>query len=139
MDNPAAQQKKILIADDNQDMRQTLRLLMETQGYAVDEVTTSDDVIPRVKGTLPNLVLLDVMMPSRQALDGFDVCRMLKESLGDRCPRVILLTAIGEGLKTDIHKIEQSTGADDFVAKPFENQDLVDSVNRLLGADGTQE
>ena len=124
--------KRILIAEDNSDTRETLTLLLESKGFAVDSVSTCDDVIPRVKGTLPDLLISDVMMPSRKGLDGFEVCRQLKETLSHHCPKIILLTAIGKGTDTDAETIKQSTGADYYIPKPFEPDHLLTIIQNLF-------
>jgi len=127
--------KRILVADDHADTRRTLALMMEALGYTVDTVDNCDDVIPRVKGTRADLVVLDVMMPSKQALDGFEVCRRLKDSLGERCPKIVLLTAIGEGTHAEARKITEATGADRFIPKPYEPGELTAVVADLLKED----
>jgi len=123
---PLAKQQKthrILIVDDEDRMRRFIRLNLEYDGFEVVEAANGREALDKVRETLPDLVLLDVMMPDR---DGFDVLRTLRE-ISD--VPVIMLTAKGE--EEDIVR-GLELGADDYITKPFSTRELVSRIKAVL-------
>jgi diguanylate cyclase (GGDEF)-like protein len=117
---------KILIADDEPHIRRILQFLMEQAGYAVVTAADGREALGLIAREQPDLVLLDVMMPF---LDGFGVLQRLREDRETQRLPVIMLTARGEstarvkGLKG---------GANDYVAKPFDHEELLVRVANML-------
>jgi CheY-like chemotaxis protein len=115
----------ILVVDDNHDNTEIIQRYLEARGYPVSVAHNGDEALAMLEQVRPSLVLLDVMMPGR---DGWEVCRLMKSHpvLGRRL-RVIMVTALDEW---DDRRQALQTGADDYVAKPFDLPKLVSTVER---------
>ena len=113
----------ILVVDDEARMVRFIRLNLEHDGFRVLEAYRGEPVLELVRTQLPDLVLLDVMLPD---LDGFEVLRMLREV--SNVP-VIMLTAKGEEADR-VRGLE--LGADDYITKPFSPRELVSRVRAVL-------
>jgi DNA-binding response OmpR family regulator len=114
---------RILVVDDEQRMAKFIRLNLEHDGFRVAEAFTGTQAMDRLRTSLPDLVLLDVMLPD---LDGFEVLKMIRSI--STVP-VIMVTAKGEE-EERIHGLE--LGADDYVTKPFSPRELVSRVRAVL-------
>ncbi|MBP8973816.1 MAG: response regulator transcription factor [Anaerolineae bacterium] len=115
--------KRILVVDDEPRMIGFIRMNLELEGYQVLEANSGVRALEMIRTQLPDLVLLDVMMPS---LDGFETLRMLREF--SSVP-VIMLTAKGEE-DDKVYGLE--LGADDYVTKPFGSRELSSRVRAVL-------
>lgn len=115
--------KLILVVDDEPRMIQFIRMNLELEGYRVIEASDGLEALDKVRDELPDLVILDVMMPD---LDGFETLRLLREM--SEVP-VIMLTVKSE--EEDIVK-GLNLGADDYVTKPFSPRELSSRVQALL-------
>jgi two-component system KDP operon response regulator KdpE len=115
--------KRILVVDDEPRMIGFIRMNLELEGYQVLEAHTGLEALEAIRTQLPDLVLLDVMMPQ---LDGFETLRMLREF--SSIP-VIMLTAKGEE-DDKVYGLE--LGADDYVTKPFGSRELSSRVRAVL-------
>ncbi len=121
---------RILVVDDERRMVGFIRLNLEQDGFEVIEAFNGSEALERLRDSLPDLILLDVMMPD---IDGFDVLRMIREI--SQVP-VIMLTAKGE----EDDKVKGlELGADDYVTKPFSPRELVSRVKAVLRRGGTFE
>ncbi|MDY7226549.1 sensor histidine kinase [Hyalangium rubrum] len=122
----AASPPRVLIADDDMLSRTTVAALLSPAGYRLRFATNGEEALLAVSEEPPDLVLLDVMMP---VLDGFEVCRRLRESLrGDYMP-IVLVTALDE--RQDVLRGLEA-GADDFLHKPVHGAELRARVSNLL-------
>src|SRR6185369_9884359 len=119
---------RILLCDDNADMRQYVRQLLVGQGWDVEAVEDGAAALRSVKARLPDLVISDVMMPK---LDGFGVLRALRRDDETRLLPVILLSARA-GDEARVEGID--AGADDYLVKPFAARELVARVRAQLSA-----
>lgn len=115
--------RMILVVDDEERMARFIRLNLEHDGFQVVEAYRGMKAIQVLRESLPDLVLLDVMMPD---IDGFEVLRMIRES--SSVP-VIMLTAKGE---EDDRVQGLELGADDYITKPFSPRELVSRVKAVL-------
>lgn len=117
---------KILIVEDEEPLTLLLRYNLEAEGYDVDAVGRGDEAETRLRERLPDLVLLDWMLPG---LSGIELCRRLRaRSETQRLP-VIMLTARGE----ESERVRGlATGADDYVSKPFSVPELLARIRALL-------
>ena len=124
--------KRILVVDDEPRMRRFVHMNLDLEGYEVMEAENGLRALERVRDDLPDLVVLDVMMPD---LDGFEVLQMIREI---NSTPVIMLTAKGE---EDDRVRGLELGADDYITKPFSPRELVSRVKAVLrrteGASGT--
>lgn len=122
--------QKILIVDDELDTLIPLKMALEAEDYLVVEASSGTEAIEKTRSDHPDLILLDLMMPG---MDGFEVCKVLKnDTLTDHIP-VIMLTAKGE-IDDKIEGIE--TGADDYVTKPFDLGELKARIKMILRRSG---
>jgi two-component system KDP operon response regulator KdpE len=115
--------RRILVVDDEERMVRFIRLNLEHDGFQVFEAFNGKQALDKIRSNLPDLVLLDVMMPD---IDGFEVLGMIRES--NTVP-VIMLTAKGEE-EDRVRGLE--LGADDYITKPFSPRELVSRVRAVL-------
>ena len=117
---------RVLVVDDIEANRALVRAVLTRDGYQVEVVADGDAALECVRRDPPDLVLLDVMMPSP---NGFDVCRVLKADAATRLIPVVLNTA----LQASEDRIKGfNAGADDFISKPFNAHELRARVRSLL-------
>jgi len=119
--------KRILIADDEPNIVVSLEFLMKQRGYDVRVVSDGAAALAAVREFRPDLVLLDVMMPT---VSGYDVCQKLREDPGGQDIKVIMLSA--KGRDVEVSK-GMAVGADAYVTKPFSTRELVAKVGEMLG------
>jgi diguanylate cyclase (GGDEF)-like protein len=117
---------RILIADDDADLREILRAVLEPAGYAVSEASDGERALRLVQEAPPDLVILDYMMPR---LSGPQVCEWLRRDLLLRHLPVIMLTGKAE-VQDKVYGI--NAGADDYLVKPFEPKELLARVQMVL-------
>lgn len=116
----------ILIVEDEAEIARLIRLYLEKEGFAC-EVCEDGETALRYQQTLqPDLIILDVMLPK---LDGLEVCARIRQGPGAKDPYILMLTARGEEID---RIIGLSTGADDYLVKPFSPRELVARVRALL-------
>ncbi len=121
--------KKVLIADDEPNIVTSLEYLMQKSGYEVKIARNGDEALALVESFLPDVVLLDVMMPRKS---GYEVCQQIRERPDWRHIKVVMLSA--KGREAEVNK-GLSLGADTYVTKPFSNQELIATIDQLLGDD----
>lgn len=118
--------QRILVIEDENDIRQLLRFNLEREGFAVLEAADGLGGLHMATSELPDLVVLDLMLPG---MDGCDVCRRLKAQPVTAAIPVLMLTARGE----EVDRIVGLTlGADDYVVKPFSVRELVLRIRAIL-------
>ncbi len=118
--------KRILVADDHDYVRTLLRAVLASRGYEVTTVCDGDEALVEVGSNRPDMVLLDVQMPN---LDGNEACRILKSNSATSDIPVLLMSGL-----SDIRDLAWKAGADAFLPKPFELDDLCATVNSLTAA-----
>jgi two-component system phosphate regulon response regulator PhoB len=117
---------RILIVEDEEALTLLLRYNLEAEGYEVEAVARGDEADSRLKENVPDLVILDWMLPG---LSGIEICRRLRARIETRTLPIIMLTARGE----ESERIRGlGTGADDYIVKPFSVPELVARVGALL-------
>lgn len=121
-----ADRPKVLVVDDHPSSRMTAVALLSLEGYEVLEAASGSAALARVVESNPDLILLDVMMPG---MDGFEVCRHLKENEQTRLIPVVFITALNDR-RSRIMGIE--VGGDDFLSKPFDRLELAARVKSLV-------
>ena len=117
---------RILIAEDSSNLRDILRLQLSMAGYDVTEAPDGQAALDAVRASVPDVVLLDVMMPH---IDGYEVCRRLRQAFATRHIPIIMLTA-----KTEVEDRLEGLqgGANDFITKPWEARELLARVRNAL-------
>ena len=117
---------RILIVEDEEDLTLLLRYNLEAAGYEVETVARGDEADLRFKERTPDLVILDWMLPG---LSGIEICRRLRARPDTKALPIIMLTARGE----ESERVRGlSTGADDYIVKPFSLPELMARVSALL-------
>lgn len=118
--------KKILIVEDEPSIVLPLKFLMEQHGFSVLVAETGEAAVNIFNDTIPDLILLDIMLP---ILDGFEVCQIIRNNTALDNTKVVFLTAMGRDV--DIAK-GLALGANDYVTKPFANSEIVEKVKGFL-------
>lgn len=119
---------KILVVDDEPNILLSLEFLMKHAGFEVRTATDGDAALAAVATEVPDLILLDVMMPRR---DGYEVCQAVREN--PACARVKIIMLTAKGRETEVTK-GLALGANAYITKPFSTKDLVAQIRALLGA-----
>ncbi|TGD80542.1 response regulator transcription factor [Hymenobacter wooponensis] len=117
----------ILIVDDEPNIVMSLEFLMRKNGYRVSIARNGTEALEAIKQSPFDVVLLDVMMPD---VDGYEVCRQLRQLPGQSHTRVIFLSA--KSKEADIQK-GYDAGADLYIPKPFSTRQLMTTIKELIG------
>lgn len=118
-----SEQKKILVAEDDPGIADVLSLMFEDAGYVVYK-TADRKTLDDIKKNKPNVLLLDIWM---SGVDGRDICRTLKSDEATREIPVIMMSA-----NKDAAQIAKNCGADDFITKPFEMDEILAKVDKYI-------
>lgn len=116
--------KKILVADDDAAIVDVMQLLLQEEGYDVITTLTADNV-EELTGEKPDMVLLDIWM---SGVNGNEICKRIKANEATKNIPVVMFSA-----NRDVKDIAMESGADDFIAKPFEINDLLNIVRKYAG------
>ncbi|HPG22757.1 MAG TPA: response regulator [Amaricoccus sp.] len=120
----------VLVVDDEANIALSLEYLMKEQGFDVRVARDGEAALEALRDRLPDVMLLDVMMPKR---DGFDVCQTVRATPEWAGLRIIMLTAKGRAVEQEKGL---ALGADDYITKPFSTRDVVARVRHYMpGAD----
>ena len=118
--------RSVLIVDDEPNIVLSLEVLMKRAGFEVRVARDGEAALKAIEKKVPDLVLLDVMMPKR---DGYDICQMIRTTPAWKDVRVIMLTARGREVEREKG---MALGADDYITKPFSTRDLVGQVRKFF-------
>jgi DNA-binding response OmpR family regulator len=117
---------KVLVADDAPDSVQLLEDLLTAEGHEVVTAADGAQALTQALKEQPDVILLDVMMPK---MDGYEVCRHIKQDHRTRSTPVIMITV----LKEQEHRAKgAAAGADEFLSKPFRARELLSRIDELL-------
>ncbi|HEY9826292.1 MAG TPA: response regulator transcription factor [Stenomitos sp.] len=116
----------ILIVEDEAEISQLIRLYLEKEGFNCHVCRDGISALAKFQEIHPDLIVLDLMLPG---LDGLEVCARIRQQKTEKDPYILMLTAKGEEVD---RIIGLSTGADDYVVKPFSPRELVARVRALL-------
>jgi len=120
------QDKQILVVEDEEDILELVSFNLKKEGYQVRGVTSGEEALQEVRRKIPSLIILDLMLPG---VDGFDVCKSLKNDPRTKAVPIVMLTARSE--EADI-VIGLELGADDYLTKPFSPKELIARVRAIL-------
>ncbi|MBU1671117.1 MAG: response regulator [Actinobacteria bacterium] len=126
-----ATRKRVLVADDDHMLVEALCLFLGLEGFEVISAQSGMGALNEIEMSSPDAVILDISMP---VLDGAQVCRHLRNVMGDRNTPVIVLTGL---VDQRWRKLMSEAGADEFVPKPCDFKELSSLVSRLTG-DGVE-
>lgn len=117
---------KVLIVDDEPDIRELIEYNLKKEGYQVFTATNGQEAVTEAKRVLPDLIILDIMMPK---MDGIEACRILRSMNEFKNTFMVFLTARSEEY-SEIAGF--NVGADDYIAKPIKPRALISRVNAIL-------
>jgi CheY-like chemotaxis protein len=120
--------KKIMVVDDEEDLLVLVKGVLESEGYEVSTKKNGQECLDSVKTEKPDLIILDMMMPG---MSGREVCEKLRQDPATKEQKVFFLTVArfseeGKNALTNLKVLE-------YITKPFENDDLVKRVKKVLG------
>jgi DNA-binding response OmpR family regulator len=116
----------ILVVEDELEIANLIKLYLEKEGFHVHVSRNGEDALQMAQTLQPDVVVLDLMLPG---VDGLEVCARIRQKPGEKDPYILMVTAKGEELD---RIIGLSTGADDYLVKPFSPRELVARVRALL-------
>lgn len=122
--------KQIFVTEDEADILELVRLKLETAGYTTRGFTRAHDLLDRLRQELPELILLDLMLPD---LDGLEACRRIKSNPAWEKIPIVMLTARSD-IEDRVRGLE--FGADDYITKPFDSKELLARVKAVLRRSG---
>ncbi len=117
---------KILVVDDEPDILEVARIILEKKGYEVITAKDGNEALEKVSASKPDLIILDIIMPRKS---GLEVCKILKSDPETASIPILMFTVLGrnrdreQGLKA---------GADDYLVKPFSAEELVNIIKKHL-------
>ncbi len=121
-----ADKKRILLVEDEEDMLEMVRMRLEASGYEVLTASDGQEALDKAHQENPDLIVLDIMLPK---MDGYKVCGLLKADVRYNKIPVIMFSARAQ----DQDKVTaREVGADDYICKPFNPQELLEKISNLL-------
>lgn len=117
-------ERKILLLDDNKDLLLIVQIILKGQGYDVVQASCVEEGMQKIKVHHPSLIMMDVFIKEQ---DGRELCSYLKKDPSTSDIKIILMS----GIESDNANL-QRIGADDFIPKPFDYDDLLERVNRQM-------
>ena len=130
---------KIMVVDDDPDMRDALQMILESGGYMVVTAEDGEQCLTKLKEEQPDLLILDLLMPR---MDGFEVCKALKDPRYAKYGHVpiIILSSVQEGVSQRRYELETGVqlDVDDYVEKPIESSVLLERVGKIMSRIGKQ-
>lgn len=118
--------KKILLADDEPDILIILKRYLELEGYDVTTASNGKEAIEKIRSNIFDLLMLDVMMP---AINGWEVCKKIREDIRTKDVPVIILTARSQNVDA---LMSFECGADEYVTKPFDYPSMSITIKKLI-------
>lgn len=118
--------KKVLIVDDEQDIVESLKFVLEADGYDCYTAFNGEDGLKTAKEVMPDLIILDIMMPK---MNGYKISRLLKFDSKYKDIPIIMLTARSQ---EEDKLIGEETGANEYITKPFDLDFVLGKVNQYL-------
>lgn len=115
---------KLLIADDNEDLLELMEIFLKEKGYEVKTVSTKKKLFTEIKNYHPELILLDVFLNGE---DGREICKQLRDNINTTKVRIVIISANPYAIKE-----YKTFGADGFIEKPFELEDLTEKIEGIL-------
>lgn len=121
------EKRKILIVDDDRDILEVMGLIMESEGYEVDLMSSGQEIFEHISSFHPDLIILDVMLGG---MDGREICKSIKDTKDTFHIPIIMMSAS----HNIADSVEKFCKPDEFVAKPFDIVNLINTVELKLSA-----
>jgi DNA-binding response OmpR family regulator len=123
--------RKILIVEDDTEQLEVIRLSLKAAGFAIGTAANGTDALVKTRSISPDLIVLDLMLPG---LNGFDVCKALRQDPATASVPIIMLT----GMRSQFGRFAGfESGANAFLLKPFDSEELISKVEELLSRSST--
>lgn len=122
--------RRVLVVDDEDSITLSLRHLMKREGYEVAVARDGEEALACVAEVVPDLILLDIMIPKR---DGYDVCQTIRANPDWSGIKIVMVSAKGRDIEVEKGL---ALGADAYMTKPFSTRELAAMVRELIGAPG---
>lgn len=122
-----SKKKLILIVDDDESLRKMLKVRLSFTQYKVETAGSGEEAFESINKNKPDLILLDIAMPD---MDGYEVCKILKDSSETREIPIMFLTAIGGNIENKLQSL--MVGGVDYIQKPFDGADLIKRIEKIL-------
>ena len=119
--------RRVLVVDDEDSITLSLRHLMQREGYEVAVATDGEAALACVAKAVPDLILLDIMIPKR---DGYDVCQTIRANPDWSAVKIVMVSAKGRDVEVEKGL---ALGADAYMTKPFSTRELAAMVRDLIG------
>ncbi len=125
--------KRILVVDDDRDVFESMKIVLEAEGYDVDWATNGTEALSKARAVRPDLMILDVMMNTDD--EGFQVTYQMKRDDKLSCIPIVMVTSVGArtGFSFDRSKDEDFLPVNEFLEKPVDPKTLLDKVRENLG------
>ncbi|MBY6091566.1 response regulator transcription factor [Pseudooceanicola sp. 502str34] len=120
--------KNVLVIEDEPNIIEAIGFILSRDGWRVATHSNGEDAVEAVRSRMPDLVILDVMLPGRS---GYDILRDLRGAEATAGMPVLMLTARGQNRDREM---AEAAGASRFMTKPFSNSEVLAAVNQLIGA-----
>lgn len=117
----------ILVVDDDPFIQESLKTILESDGFLVHTVSSGDEAFLLFKTFLPDIILLDITMPK---MDGYEVCKIIKSDRATKHIPVIFLTGVGSEFSMKLQGL--MVGAVDYLCKPYEHEELLEKIKSHL-------
>lgn len=121
--------KKIIIVDDDAGILEVLKIILEENGFEVLSLSSPAKLASEMKSFQPDLIMLDIWI---SGFDGIEVCKKLKTNLQTVATPIILLSAMRDARGRE--NIQKEALADDFIEKPFDMDELLNRIDKVLSA-----
>ena len=119
--------RKILVVEDDPEQLEVIRLNLKAAGFAIGTAANGTDALVKTRSISPDLIVLDLMLPG---LNGFDVCKALRQDPATASVPIVMLT----GMRSQFGRFAGfESGANAFLLKPFDADELISKVEELLG------
>lgn len=122
--------KKVLIVDDEADLRSIVRLTLQSAGYQVQEATNGKHALTELQHEVPDLMVLDIMMPK---MNGIELCRAMMDKMGIKDMPVLVVSAISEKSNIISEFFDLPLSVKSFIRKPLDTQEMLARVKELIG------
>jgi two-component system, sensor histidine kinase and response regulator len=119
--------KSILIVDDDESLRKMLKMRLSFKSYKVSEAESGEEALKAIHKEKPDLILLDIAMPD---MDGYEVCKLLKDNPGTKDIPIVFLTAIGGNIENKLQGL--MVGGIDYIQKPFDGAELLERIEKII-------
>jgi two-component system phosphate regulon response regulator PhoB len=126
MSPEVAPERRVLVVEDDPDVRELLAYNLKAAGYVVRAVDQGTEALTEARGFIPDLILLDIMLPD---IPGTEVCRRIRADLTTPQPAIVMVSAKGDEID---RVVGFELGADDYVVKPFSMRELILRVGSIL-------